>query len=302
MLGIRGYPTAMAPDEHADWAKERTMRRFAGGVVGWLAAALPLLGVNIAGYADVLDTGTAVVAGAAALLGGILLGAVVTGLVAGRPSANREGGAAATLPAGVVAAALYTGSLIAIVEVAIRIQAAPAIVAAHPIRIAGAIICLGAILLGATLIVGTLAGRLATRHHPQPATRSVAPPARLAHPASPSQTRPRYAADPSQPRRGGYPDRSDYHDQRDQRDQRDRRDYGDYLGGQGSDYVGQNGYNDYNEYRNGYNGSDQRQPAPQRSGAPSRPPTRPPSGPASRYDSHSRPAGGRDDDWRDPRR
>jgi hypothetical protein len=258
------------------------MRRIAGGVAGWLAAVLPLLGVNIAGYADVFDTSTAVIAGAAALLGGILLGAVVTGLLAGRPSAKRAGGAAAALPAGIIAAALYVVSLIAVVEVAIQIQAAPAIVAAHPIRIAGAIICLGAILLGLALLVGTLTGRLPAKQNAQPAPRQSAP--------APQHLRPqaRYAPSASQPRRNdGYPDRGAY---RDARGPHDHGEYGGYRSGQGRDG---NGYNDtgYNDDRGGY---DQRQPAPQRGGAPSRPQMRPPSGPTSRY--------GHDNDWRDARR
>ena len=253
------------------------MRRIAGGVVGWLAAVLPLLGVNIAGYASVLDTETAVIAGAAALLGGILLGAVVKGLLAGRPSAERAGGAAATLPAGGVGAALYAVSLIVVVEVAIRIQAAPAIVAAHPIRIAVAIIFLGAILLGLALLVGALAARLPVKQNVRPAPRYPASAAQQ------SRAQPRYAPPPSQPRRNdGYPDRSDY---RDPRDPRDYGGQGGYRSGQGRDGDG------YHDYRGGY---DQRQPAPQHSGAPSHPRTRPPSGPASRY--------GRDDDWRDSRR
>lgn len=250
------------------------MRRIAVGVVGWLAAVLPLLGVNIAGYANVFDTSTAVIAGAAALLGGIVLGAVVTGLLAGRPSAKRAGGAATTLPAGGVGAALYAVSLIVVVQVAIHIQAAPAIVAAHPIRIAFAIICLGAILLGLALVVGTLAARLPAKQHAQPAPRYAAPVAQQSRP------QPRYAPPPSQPRRNdGYPD------PRDPRDPRDHGEYGGYRGDQRRDGGG------YHDYRGGY---DQRQPAPQRSGAPSRPQMRPPSGPDARY--------GRDDDWRDSRR
>lgn len=257
------------------------MRRIAGGVVGWLAAVLPMLGVNIAGYANVFDTQTAVIAGAAALLGGILLGAIVTGLLAGRPSAERAGGAAATLPAGGVGAALYAVSLIVVVQVAIRIQAAPAIVAAHPIRIAFAIICLGAILLGLALVVGALAARLPAKQATKPAPRYAAPTAQQSRP------QPRYAPAPSQPRRNdGYPNRGDYRDPRDPRDPRDYGEHGGFRGGQGRDDSG------YHDYRGGY---DQRQPAPQRSGgAPSRPQMRPPSSPSAHY--------GRDDDWRDARR
>src|SRR6185312_15455559 len=135
------------------------MRWIAGGIAGWLAAVLPLLGVNIAGYANVFDTETAVVAGASALIGGILLGGIVTGLIAGRSSAARAGGATMVLPAGSMAGALYAISLVAVVMVAIRTNAAPAVVAEHPIRITVAILCLGAILLGISLAVGMVAGR-----------------------------------------------------------------------------------------------------------------------------------------------
>lgn len=274
------------------------MRRIVWGVVGWLAAVLPLLGVNIAGYASILDTGTAVIAGAIALLGGILLGGVVTGLLAGRPSAERAGGATAALPTGGIAAALYVISLIAVVEVAIHTQAAPAIVAEHPIRIAGAIICLGAILLSVSLVVGMLAGRLSPPASAQPAQRSAAPVARQAQP------QPRYGPNSGAAARG-YPQRGDYHGQY---EQGDRRSYGDTR-----DNVGQGrSHSDYNNDYSGYRGYDQRQSAPQRSGTPSRPQTRAPSGPsgpsgpASSSGSSARYGGrqgsGRDEDWRETRR
>ena len=135
------------------------MRWIVGGIGGWLAAMAPLLGVNIAGYASVFDSNTAVIAGAAALFGSILLGGLATGLIAGRPSSGRTGAASATLPAGVLAAFLYIISLITVVMVAIRIGAAPTVVAEHPLRISGAVVCLGAILLGMSLLVGVLTGK-----------------------------------------------------------------------------------------------------------------------------------------------
>ena len=271
------------------------MRRIVWGVVGWLAAVLPLLGVNIAGYASILDTGTAVIAGAIALLGGILLGGVVTGLLAGRPSAERAGGATAALPTGGIAAALYVISLIAVVEVAIHTQAAPAIVAEHPIRIAGAIICLGAILLSVSLVVGMLAGRLSPPSNAQPTQHNAAPAARQ------TQAQPRYGPNSGAAARG-YPQRGDYHDQY---EQGDRRSYGDAR-----DNAGQGrGYNGYNNDYSGNRGYEQRQSAPQRSGTPSRPQTRAPSGPsgpASSSGSSARYGGrqgsGRDEDWRETRR
>jgi hypothetical protein len=135
------------------------MRRIAGGIAGWLAAIVSLLGVNLAGYAGAIDSGTAVIAGAAALFGGVLLGGVVTGVLGGRRSATYPGGATSALLASAVAAALYIISLVSIVVLASRFGAAPEVVATHPLRITGAIIFLGAILLGLSLLVAMLAGK-----------------------------------------------------------------------------------------------------------------------------------------------
>lgn len=212
------------------------MRWIAGGVAGWFAAVAPLLGVNIAGYANVFDTETAVIAGAAALVGGILLGGIVAGLVAGRASAQRAGGATATLPAGGAAGALYVISLVSVVVVATRMNAAPAVVVDHPIRITVAILCLGAILLGVALLVGMLVGRFGATPAPaaQSATRAQGQ-QNMARPQTPSA--PRHGQNPGQPVRNPYPDSVN-------------RDYN----GQGR------GYGVYDEY-------DERQPARNPSGS-----------------------------------
>lgn len=154
------------------------MRRIAGGIAGWLAAIVPLFGVNLAGYAGAIDSGTAVIAGAAALFGGILLGGLVTGVLGGRRTAMAAGGATSALIASAVAAALYVVSLVGVVVVASRFGAAPEVVATHPLRISGAIVFLGAILLGLSLLVAMLAGRSggaatkdippANTHYPEP--------------------------------------------------------------------------------------------------------------------------------------
>jgi hypothetical protein len=260
----------MFAERMLDGQRKNRMRRIAWGVVGWLAAVLPLLAVNVAGYADVFDAEAAVAMGAAALLGGIGLGALVTGLLTGRPSADRAGGATATLPAGSTAAALYIASLIAVVEVAIRTQAAPTIVAEHPLRITGAIICLGAILLGGALIVGTLAGRLHSGGTPEPISHSAPSPST----AQPAQSRPRYAANPGQPTRGGYPDRGDFPGSLGSRSGQRRR--------------AENGYNDYRDAHDAHDTYDQRQSAPRRGDA--------------RSGSRGSQGAGRDDDWCDTRR
>src|SRR5690349_15870086 len=196
------------------------MRWIVGGIAGWLAAMAPLLGVNIAGYANVFDSNTAVIAGGAALLGSILLGGLVTGLIAGRPSSARAGGALATLPAGILAAFLYVISLITVVMVAIRVGAAPTVVAEHPLRISGAVICLGAILLGMSLLVGVLTGKRTGQGVSQAGVQGRSA-------VQQGTTR------PGQPSRGAYP---------------------------GATAAHSAGREDYESQRRGYGGYDDRQP------------------------------------------
>jgi hypothetical protein len=183
------------------------MRWIVGGIAGWLAAMAPLLGVNIAGYASVFDSNTAVVAGAIALFGSILLGGMVTGVIAGRPSSVRAGGATTTLPAGVVAALLYIISLITVVMMAIRIEAAPAVVADHPLRISGAIVCLGAILLGVSLVFGVLTGRFVHQGADQRADQRADQGKSQAQGRSAAQQN---STQPSQPDNAGFPGRSSH--------------------------------------------------------------------------------------------
>ena len=251
------------------------MRWIAGGIAGWLAAVLPLLGVNIAGYANVFDTETAVVAGASALIGGILLGGLVTGLIAGRSSGTRAGGATTALPAGSTAGLLYAISLVAVVMVAIRTNAAPAVVVEHPVRITVAIFCLGAILLGISLLVGMVVGRRGGTPKPQPQTQAATryqAQQGLAHPQASVQ--PRYGQNPSQPTRGEYPSNANQ-DYREPGNRSNQRDYN----GQTRGYSGYE--SDYGE----------RQPA------------RYPSGPSASHSGRdTRRDDERDDDWRENRR
>ena len=251
------------------------MRWIAGGIVGWLAAVLPLLGVNIAGYANVFDTETAVVAGASALIGGILLGGLVTGLIAGRSSVARAGGATMALPAGSTAGALYAISLVAVVMVAIRTDAAPAVVVEHPVRITIAILCLGAILLGVSLLVGMIVGRRGSTPESQPQTQAATryqAQQGVAH--SQASVQPRYGQNPSQPARSEYPNNAN----QDYREPGNRGNQRDYNG----QTRGHSGYErDY----------DERQPA------------RHPSGPSASHSGRdTRRDDERDDDWRENRR
>lgn len=219
------------------------MRRFVGGILGWLVGVLPLIAVNVAGAMAFLDDETAALAGTGALLGGMLLGGVIAGAMGGRGSREKSGGAGAALVSGGLAAALYAGTLFALVAGASQIGVAPDVVAEHPIRVGAAILCLGAVLLAVALTAGALAGRgpqadahATLPHHAsnvQPPARRPAPvathalngpdydgyrsadqrypaPSRLAHPAYPAHpayappSRPHYPQ-PSRPRHDGYP-------------------------------------------------------------------------------------------------
>lgn len=283
------------------------MRRIAGGIAGWLAAVAPLLGVNIAGYANILDSDTAVIAGASALFGGILLGGVISGLIAGRPNttadAPRVGGAMVALPAGILAGLLYVASLVVVVFVATRTDAAPAVVVEHPLRITGAIICLGAMLVGISLLAGTLMGRRSGQSETvsQRAPHYSAQASRQPMARQPAPTQPRYTDHADQQARGainassnnsyngyeGYREPASRHSY--QGDHQDQRDHGNGGRGDGS---------------SGSSGSDRRsgqgdwQPTPQRGGAPS--PSRPryPSDPLRRDDGrYSSRGDGRREDW-----
>ena len=285
------------------------MRRIAGGVAGWLAAVAPLLGVNIAGYANIIDSDTAVIAGASALLGGILLGGLIAGLIAGRPAASgdtsRASGAMGALPAGILAGLLYAVSLVSVVFVATQTDAAPAVVVEHPLRITGAIICLGAILVGISLLAGTLAGRRSGQAESarQAAPRYPVQASRQPMARQPAPMQPRYEDHASQPAQAarnadsytgnegyeGYRESSGRHDYQGYPNSREQRD----RGGHGQGY----GYN-------GSSGSDRRsgqgdwQPAPQRGVTPSHSRPRHPSDPSQGdYGRYSRQDDGRREGW-----
>jgi hypothetical protein len=219
------------------------MRWIAGGIAGWLAAVLPLIGVNIAGYNNMVYGDAAVVAGAVALFGGILLGGVVAGWMAGRPTSERAGGAAAALPAGLVAGILFIISLIAVIIIAIRLDAAPALVADHYLRITVAIICLGAILMGIALLVGMLVGRTSAAprtqpqaSRPEPMSRQPMQP-RYPSPSAPYASQQRMGSDPryrDSAHQNSYEQQADY--RATPRQTARQEDRGEYRGGAGDYY------------------------------------------------------------------
>jgi len=170
------------------------------GIAGWICAVLPLIVVNALGYVGLLNTEEALIAGAAALVGGPLVGGAVAGLLGGRPQADHPGGATGTtgtLPAGAIAGSLYLISLLGLVEVATELGVAPALLAQHPLRVGLAALCLSCILAAVTLGAGALAARRASLRASQPgvavpqAQRLGPVPARTGHqPSAPTVARP----------------------------------------------------------------------------------------------------------------
>jgi hypothetical protein len=136
-------------------------RRVIAGILGCAAGVLPLVLVNVlvngAGIFGDLETmaaQNAVLLGAAALLGGILLGGTLAGWIAGR-----RGGAVAGGVAGIIAGVLYAITVILLVVGGARQGWGPPIAALHPIRTSAAIILVAGLLTAVALGVGALAGR-----------------------------------------------------------------------------------------------------------------------------------------------
>lgn len=125
-----------------------------GGVAGWLVAILPLLTVNALNYFGVYYMPDPIVAGLAALFGGLVLGGAVAALLGGRRRAGLPGAATS----GITAAVLYAASLLALLAVARGSDAPPPLVAEHPIRVSAGILFFAALLLLVALVTGAVRG------------------------------------------------------------------------------------------------------------------------------------------------
>jgi|GEM_PF-2158428 hypothetical protein len=154
-------------------------RRVIGGLVGWLIGVLPLVGVNLANYFGFYP-GDPVVVGMLALFGGLIVGAVISGLIGGRARDNGMSGAAGASVSGGIAALFYAVSIIAFIFLARSSDALPAIAAAHPIRISAVILFFAAVFLGIAMLTGQLLGR----HNPETLD-AVAPPMSRQYPENP---------------------------------------------------------------------------------------------------------------------
>lgn len=99
--------------------------RVLGGLLGWLAAVLPLVAVNVASLTAIFDFQESVLAGGLAIVIGLLLGGVVAGLVGGRQRRAYLGGFVGGAGAGVFAALFYLLTLFALLAVASIAESEP---------------------------------------------------------------------------------------------------------------------------------------------------------------------------------
>ena len=126
------------------------MARVRDGALGWLASLLPLVVVNILGYLGYFDTQDALIAGALALLGGLVLGGVVAGTLSGRARVKRRKRVSPRAPdrwwtAAATAGGLYVVTLLSLITAAMLLGVGPDIVAMYPAPVVVAIVCLGSV-------------------------------------------------------------------------------------------------------------------------------------------------------------
>lgn len=136
-----------------------TVRQIRDGIAGGACALLPLLVVNVLGYLGLLTSEDALLAGALALIAGPPVGGVVAGLLGARPRARHAVAAGGALVAGLIAGGVYLATLLGVVVVAAQLGAEPLLLAEHPLRVGGALVCVATVLAAIALGVGALVGR-----------------------------------------------------------------------------------------------------------------------------------------------
>jgi hypothetical protein len=171
------------------------LRRVIAGVVGGVAAALPVAAVNTAsasGLLDARDTQTAMLIGTVALLSGAVLGGLVAGTWAGR-----RGGTGAAGVAGVLAACVYAASVVARLVGWFGPRET-----ADPVATAASLVFVAALLIGIAMLIGRLVYRA-----PVSIPRAPAPPGPPRAPHSSGPYGARHTSDDRQ-RDPRWPDRT----------------------------------------------------------------------------------------------
>jgi hypothetical protein len=161
------------------------------GVAGWICAVLPLIVVNLLGALGWVTTEDALVTGAIALLASPLVGGAAAGLLGGQWQRGHPGGASGALPGALIAGSLYLVTLLGLVVAAGRLGTEPELLAAHPVRVALAAVCLSCVLamvaLGSAALVSRRSQASGAAAASQPTQRPSA--ATTRRPAAPTSNR-----------------------------------------------------------------------------------------------------------------
>ncbi len=128
---------------------KRIMWGLIGGLCGWLVSLAPLVGVNALAYTVALSPSLIPIMGAGGLLLAIALGGLTAGLLGGRGGGVWDSGLA-----GLIAAALFAGSLIAFIKVLGAQDALPNLLVEHPIRTQVAVGFIACLILAVATGVG----------------------------------------------------------------------------------------------------------------------------------------------------
>lgn len=136
--------------------------RLVGGLLGWLAAIVPLVAVNIANIVGIFDFGEMITWGAVALICGLLLGGILAGIFGGRSHAGASGGAIGGAGAGGVAALLFVVTVIVLVIGTSVMDSAPLLLQDQAVGVIGmlmGLVFIGVLLVAIAAVTGAVAGR-----------------------------------------------------------------------------------------------------------------------------------------------
>jgi hypothetical protein len=133
---------------------KRIMWILVGGLCGWLVSLAPLIGVNALAYTVAVSPGLIPIMGAVGLLLAIALGGLTAGLLGGR-----SGGVWNSALAGLLAAMLFAGSLIVLINTLSARHELPYLLVYHAIRTRVAIGFIACLLLAVAAGVGAIFAR-----------------------------------------------------------------------------------------------------------------------------------------------